>query len=116
VDQAAAAYTKPNFPGRLVVKAVILVLLSIIGVTSCSGGRGAAFVFYVVIKPDEPEKFIGAVTAIAKQEGLQTAAGESVSDTGSVLRAVEGRRCEGGSYQRRISHVASQAIANRPGN
>jgi hypothetical protein len=74
----------------LVMKVVILALLSVVALTSCSAG-GAAFEFYVVIKPEETAKFIGAVTAIAKEDGLETAAGQATSDTGNVLRVVEGR-------------------------
>ena len=50
------------------MKVFILVLLSVVALVSCSGGR-AAHEFYVVIKPDETAKFIGAVTAIAKEDG-----------------------------------------------
>jgi hypothetical protein len=74
----------------LVMKVVVLVLLGFLTLTSCSGD-GAPFVFYVVIMPDEAPKFIGAVTAIAKEDGLETAMAQAVSDTGNVLRVVEGR-------------------------
>ncbi len=60
------------------MKVVILVLLALIALTSCSGG-GAAFVFYVVTKPDEAAKLIEAVIAIAKEDGLETATGQTVS-------------------------------------
>jgi hypothetical protein len=72
------------------MKLVLLVLLSFVALTSCSGG-GATFVFYVVINPDKVAEFIGAVTAIAKEDGLETATGQTVFDTGDVLRVVEGR-------------------------
>ena len=68
----------------------MLVLISVVALSSCSAG-GSAFEFYVVIKPDEATKFIGAVTAIAKEDGLETAEGKAVADTGSTLRVVEGR-------------------------
>jgi hypothetical protein len=74
----------------LTMKVVILVLIGVVALTSCSGS-GAAFVFYVVIKPDDTAEFIGTVTAIAKEDGLQTAVGQAVSDTGDVFRVVEGR-------------------------
>jgi len=72
------------------MKVVILALLGFIALAACSGG-GAAFVFYVVTRPEEAAKFIGAVTAIAQQDGLETATGQTVSDTGNVVRVVEGR-------------------------
>jgi hypothetical protein len=72
------------------MKVVILALISVLTLTACSE-RGAAFVFYVVIKPDEAAKFIAAVKAIAKEDGLATAVGQAESDTGDVLRVVEGR-------------------------
>jgi hypothetical protein len=78
------------FSPVLVMKVVILVFLSVVALVSCSGGR-AAYEFYVVIKSDEAAKFIGAVTAIAKEDGLETATGQAVSDTGNVLKVVEGR-------------------------
>jgi hypothetical protein len=72
------------------MKVAILVLLSVIALTSCSGGS-ATFVFYVVIKPAEADRFIGAITALAKEDGLETAKGEIKFNTGSVLRVLEGR-------------------------
>jgi hypothetical protein len=72
------------------MKVFILVLIGVVALTSCSAS-GAAFEFYVVIKPDETAKFIGAVTAIAKEDGLETAVGQAVADTGNGLRVVEGR-------------------------
>lgn len=72
------------------MKVLILVLIGVVALTSCSAGV-VVFEFYVVIKPDETAKFIGAVTAIAKENGLETAAGQAVADTGNVLRVVEGR-------------------------
>jgi len=72
------------------MKFAILVLLSAVVLTSCSTG-GAEFEFYVVIKPDETAKFIGAVTTIAKEYGLETAVGQATSDTGNTLKVVEGR-------------------------
>ncbi len=52
---------------------------------------GAAFEFYVVISPDETGKFITAVTSIANDNGLETAAGQTRFDSGNVLWVVEGR-------------------------
>ena len=74
----------------LVVKVNLLVLLSIAVLTACAGFP-AVFEFYVVIKPDETEKFITAIKAIAKEDGLEAATGQAVSDTGNVLRVVESR-------------------------
>ena len=68
----------------------ILFLLCFAALTACTPS-GTAFEFYVAINPDETSKFIGAVTSIAKEEGLETAAGQATSDTGNVLRAVEGQ-------------------------
>jgi hypothetical protein len=68
----------------------VLVALCLVAAVSCARG-GAAFVFYVVIKPEQTAEFIGAVTAIAKEDGLETAVGQTTSDTGSVLRFAEGR-------------------------
>lgn len=72
------------------MKTVILVLLAVIALTSCSGGP-ATFLFYVVIEPGETAKFIEAVRGIATEDGLETAVGQAVSDTGNVMRVVEGR-------------------------
>jgi hypothetical protein len=72
------------------MKALILVLIGVVVLTSCSAG-GAVFEFHVVIKPSETAKFIGAVSAIAKENGLETAAGQAVADTGNVSWVVEGR-------------------------
>jgi hypothetical protein len=74
----------------LVVKVNLVVLLSIATLISCAGFP-AVFEFYVVIKPDETEKFIEAIKAIAKADGLETSTGQAVSDTGNVLRVVESR-------------------------
>jgi hypothetical protein len=74
----------------LVMKMPFLVLIGVVALASCSAS-GTAFEFYVVIKPDETAKFIGAVTAIAKEAGMETAEGQAVADTGDVLRVVEGR-------------------------
>jgi len=72
------------------MKVIILVLLGFIALTSCSGG-GAAFVFYVVTKPDEAAKFIEAVTAIAKEDDLETAISQTKFNNANVLRVLEGR-------------------------
>ena len=74
----------------LVMKVAIFALFSVLGLASCSGGV-VTFKFYVVLKPDEATKFIGAVAAIAKEDGLETATGQTAFDTGEVLRVVEGR-------------------------
>jgi hypothetical protein len=71
------------------MKAIPL-LLCLAALASCAPS-GTAFEFYVVIKPDETSKFIGAITSIAKEDGLETALGQATSDTGNVLRVVEGR-------------------------
>lgn len=72
------------------MKVAILVLLCVSVLVSCVPG-GAAFEFYVVIKPGDTAKFIGAVTSIAKENGLETAASQTRFDTGELLRVVEGR-------------------------
>jgi hypothetical protein len=74
----------------LVMKVAILVLLSVIALTSCSGGS-ATFVFYAVIKPAEAGRFIGAITALAKEDGLETAISETKFNDANVLRVLEGR-------------------------
>ncbi len=58
--------------------------------TSCSQA-GVTFKFYVVIKPEETEKFIDAVKEIGKENGMEAAAAKVVSDTGKVLNVVEAR-------------------------
>jgi|SRR5581483_3903638 len=90
VDQEAAEYAKGNFP-VLIMKVVVLLLLSAVALISCSGGGAAVFTFYVVIGPDETAKFIGVLTAIAKEDGLEIAVGQATSDTGNVLKVIEGR-------------------------
>jgi hypothetical protein len=72
------------------MKAITLVLLCFGALVACAPGR-AAFEFYVVTKPDETAKFLGAVTSIAKDNGLETAVGKVTFDTGHVLSSVEGR-------------------------
>ena len=72
------------------MKIVVLVLLGVAALTSCSAGS-LAFEFYVVVEPSETAKFIGAVTTIAKEDGLEVAVGQAVSDKGNVMRAIEGR-------------------------
>lgn len=73
------------------MKFLLLVLLSVVALNSCSAGGAAVFTFYVVIRPDETVKFIGALTAMAKEDGMETAVGQATSDTGNVLKVVEGR-------------------------
>lgn len=72
------------------MKVAVLLALCFVVLVSCAQG-GTAFQFYVVIKPDEAGKFVAAVTSIAKEDGLEFAVGEARSDTGNVLRVVEGR-------------------------
>ena len=74
----------------LAIKALIVVLIGIAALTSCSG-TVVTFKFYVAIKPDETAKFIDAVTAIAKENGLETATDQIVADTGYASTALEGR-------------------------
>jgi hypothetical protein len=71
------------------VKLFILIMIGVLALTSCSAKSVSEF--YVVIKPEEAERFIGSVTAIAKKEGLETAMARPVSDTGNITRVVEGR-------------------------
>lgn len=42
-------------------------------------------------KPDEATNFLEAVTAIAKEAGLETAEAQDVADTGSIMCVLEGR-------------------------
>ena len=72
------------------MKLGVFVVLCSLALASCAPG-GAALEFYVLIKPDEAERFIGAVTAIAKENGLETAMSQTVFDNGNVLRVMEGR-------------------------
>lgn len=72
------------------MRVILLIALCFVALISCAPG-GAAFEFYVVIKPEETVGFIRAVTSIAKDDGLETAVGQGTSDTGNVLRVVEGR-------------------------
>lgn len=72
------------------MKIFVVVLFGLLALTSCSGG-GIASKFYVVIEPGEASKFMEAVTARAKEAGMETAEGQAVADTGSVLRVMEGR-------------------------
>jgi hypothetical protein len=72
------------------MKVAILVLLSVIALTSCSGGS-ATFVFYVVIRPAEADRFIGAIIAVAKEDGLETAISQTKFNDANILRVLEGR-------------------------
>jgi hypothetical protein len=72
------------------MKTFILITLCWAALSSCTQG-GATFLFYVVTKPDEGTKFLEAVTAIAKDDGMETATSQTVFDNGEVLRVVEGR-------------------------
>jgi hypothetical protein len=72
------------------MKVLILVLLGVVALTSCTG-TVVTFKFYVAIKPDETARFIGAVTALAKENGLETASNQVVADTGYASTALEGR-------------------------
>lgn len=69
---------------------VLIALIGVAALASCSG-EGIASKFYVVVKPDEATKFMVALTALAKEAGLETAEAQAVADTGSVLRVIEGR-------------------------
>lgn len=73
------------------MKMVVLGLLGLIVLLSCTGG-GATYMFYVVIKPNEATRFITAFTTIAKEDGLETAVSQVKSDTGQVYTIMEGRR------------------------
>ena len=72
------------------MKVFILIVVCLVTLASCDQG-GSAFMFYVVTKPEEAAKFLGAVTSIAKDDGLETASSQTAYDTGDVLRVVEGR-------------------------
>lgn len=73
------------------MRLLILLLFSALLLTSCSADGGAAFEFYVVIKPGDAAEFIGAVRAIAEEDGLESEVGQARSETGDALTAVEGR-------------------------
>jgi hypothetical protein len=72
------------------MKITFLALLCFVTLVSCAPGP-AAFQFYVVIKPGETGKLIGAITSLANDNGLVTGAGQATSDTRNVTRVVEGR-------------------------
>jgi len=72
------------------MKKCFFVLLCLATLASCAPGP-AVFQFYVVIRPGEPEKFIGTINSLAKEDGLVTAVGKTTSDSGNVTWAVEGR-------------------------
>jgi hypothetical protein len=71
---------------RVAVFVAVCLLLTV----ACAPPRGG-FTFYTVVTPEQGEKFITAVTSIAKENGLDTEVGRATSDTGSVLKVVEGR-------------------------
>ena len=71
-------------------KVIILLLLGLAGLTSCSEGN-AEFIFYVVMKPAEAEKFIEQVSALAKEDDLKTATSQTKFNDANVLRVLEGR-------------------------
>lgn len=73
-----------------VLTLLLVGVVSVAGMTSCSQA-GVTFKFYIIIKPEETEKFIGAVKEIAKENGMTAAAAKVVSDTGKVLNVVEAR-------------------------
>ena len=72
------------------MKVPILVLIGVVALTSCSSGD-PAFEFYVVIKPEEAASFIERVTAIAKEDGVETWPTKFVAGSGDVLWIVEGQ-------------------------
>lgn len=72
------------------MRAIILALIGALSSASCSSD-GIAVKFYVVIKPDETSRFLDAIRSIAKEDGLVTAGSQAVTDTGYVMRVVEGR-------------------------
>lgn len=73
-----------------VLTLLVASVVSVAAMTSCSQA-GVTFKFYVVIKPEETEKFIDVVKEIAKENGMEAAAAKVVSDTGKVLNVVEAR-------------------------
>lgn len=68
----------------------VVSLMCVAAITACSQA-GVAFKFYVVIKPEETERFISAVKQTANQNGMHAATSRVVSDAGKVLNIVEGR-------------------------
>jgi hypothetical protein len=72
------------------IKVLVVILIGVVGLTSCSSGH-AAHEFYVVVEPEEAARFIETVTAIAKEDGLETEVSRVVAGPGDVLWIVEGR-------------------------
>ena len=72
-----------------VVRLLPLIIVCLLAITSCS--RPIVSQFYVVIRPENTERFLGAITAIAKEDGLVTAEGKAVADTGNTMRVIEAR-------------------------
>ena len=70
---------------------LLLLLLSVVSLASCSAGRPDAFVFYVEIRPDQATQFVRAITAVANDDDLETAVSRLTSDAGNVLNVFEGR-------------------------
>ncbi len=73
------------------MRLLVVILLGVLSLTSCSASDGIAFEFYVGLAPERTSEFIGVVRAIAKEDGFETAVGQARSDTGSVLTVLEGR-------------------------
>jgi hypothetical protein len=71
------------------IKPIIVAIIGIVALASCSAG-GTAYDFYVVMKPQETERLIAAVTEIAKDNGLETAVSRVVESPGNVLWIVNG--------------------------
>jgi hypothetical protein len=72
------------------VKSAIVILTCFTALVACASD-GAPFVFYVVIKPRETQRFFDTIAKIAKAEGLETASGLTRFDEGGILRVTEGR-------------------------
>jgi len=72
------------------MKASILVVMCVVALMACAS-NGAAFQFYVVIKPGETERFFHTIAEIAKDEDLETASSQTRFSEGKILRVAEGR-------------------------
>jgi hypothetical protein len=72
------------------MKTAILVLMCFTALVACAS-NGAAFQFYVVIKPGETERFFHTIAEIAKEEDLETASSQTRFSEGEMFRVAEGR-------------------------
>lgn len=71
------------------MRVTILAILCLTVLASCAQG-GAAFEFYVVLKPNETDRFIGVITSMARDDGLKIYEGRSLPNSTIVVRFIEG--------------------------